>query len=335
MSSPDAAPGDGRQGDDRPVVDRQGDDEETALGRLAARLPRPPHGEVWIGDDAAVLGGDPGPLLLAADLVAEGVHFDRRFSSLADVGWKVMVANVSDIAAMGGRPLRCVVTVAGDLGADLDALYDGVVAAARHYGCPVVGGDLSAPATGGGLCCSVSVLGTADGRAPVLRSGARPGDTLYVTGPLGAAAAGLRALQAHEAADSAAVRAHRRPEARLVAGQVAARAGARAMIDVSDGLGLDLDRLARASMVGIALDEVPVAHGARRDDALGGGEDYELIIATDAPEELCAAFAASGLPAPRRIGCCVADVARRSLAGGPLPIAGWRHGVAQDGEPTR
>ncbi len=299
--------------------------EEEALARRAARLPPPPAGEVWIGDDAAVLAGDRGPLLFATDLVAEGVHFDRRLSSLADVGWKLLAANLSDIAAMGGRPLRCVVALAGGLGDDLDALYDGLGEAATAFSCPVVGGDLSAPPLGGGLCVSLAVLGTTDGRPPVTRAGGRPGDAVLVSGPLGAAAAGLRLLRADPAAEGPAVAAHRRPVPRLAAGRAAAVAGARAMIDVSDGLGLDLDRLARASGVGVELDTVPTAPEASEAEALGGGEDYELVVALADPGALVAAHAAAGLAPPIEIGRLVADPSRRRLQEAPLPIAGWRH----------
>lgn len=300
-------------------------DEMDALARLAARLPPPPPGETWIGDDTAVLAGDPGPLLFATDLVAEGVHFDRRWSSPADVGWKLLAANVSDIAAMGGRPLRCVVAVAGGLGSELDALYDGLVAAADAFGCPIVGGDLSAPATGGGLCASLAVLGTTAGRPPVTRAGGRPGDTLVLTGPLGAAAAGLRLLRADPRATGPLVDAHRRPVPRLAAGTLAAGVGAHAMIDVSDGLGIDCDRLARASGVGVVLDELPVAAGARTEEALGGGEDYELLIAVADADALERAFVAGGLAPGVRIGRLVAEPEVRRLAGGPLLAAGYRH----------
>ncbi|HLI15604.1 MAG TPA: thiamine-phosphate kinase [Acidimicrobiales bacterium] len=298
--------------------------ELAALGWLARRLGSGPEGEVWVGDDAAVLAAPAGPLLLATDLLAEGVHFDRRLESLADVGWKALVANVSDVAAMGGRPLAAVVALAGASRAELEELYEGLVAAAECYGCPVVGGDLSdAPA----LVVSVAILGTTDGRPAVRRSGARPGDALYVTGPLGAASAGLRLLRRDPASTGPLVAAHRRPSARLAEGRAAARAGASAMIDVSDGLGLDLERLASASAVGVALDDVPVAPGATLEDALGGGEDYELCLAA-APGVLEDAFAAAGLALPLRIGRVVADARERSLRGEALPVLGYEHRLA-------
>ena len=285
---------------------------------------------MWLGDDAAVLAGDVGLLLLATDLVAEGVHFDRRWSSLADLGWKVLTANVSDVAAMGGRALRAVVAVAGAFGAALEALYDGLAEAAAAYDCPVVGGDLSDPPAGGGLVVAVTVLGSTGGRPAVRRSGGRAGDRLWVTGPLGAAAAGLRLVQAGRGVggeQAALVAAHRRPVARATEGRVAAQAGATAMIDLSDGLGIDLDRLCRASGVGAELVGVPVAAGATEEEAVGGGEDFELLVAAPAATDLADAFVQLGLRPPVELGWLVADPATRRLGGRSLPPAGYRHGT--------
>lgn len=276
-----------------------------------------------------MLAGDPGPLLLATDLVAEGVHFERGLSSLADVGWKVLTANVSDAAAMGGKARRAVVAVAGAFGSDLEELYDGLAEAAAAYECPVVGGDLSDAPSGGGLVVAVTVLGSTEGRPAVRRSGGRPGDRLWVTGPLGAAAAGLRLLRAGAGASAPQlVRAHRRPLARVRQGTTAARIGASAMIDVSDGLGIDLERLCLASGVGVELTALPVAEGATEAEALGGGEDFELLWAAPAEIDPAEAFAAAGLVAPIELGVLVAEVSRRRLRGEPFEAAGYRHGGA-------
>jgi thiamine-monophosphate kinase len=297
--------------------------EREAIAMLEHLLPKAPRGETWLGDDAAVLGGPGGAtLLLATDAVVDGVHFDLRWSSLADVGWKALTANVSDIAAMGGEPIASVVAVAGASAADLELLYDGLVDAAATYGCPVVGGDLSAAAE---LVVSVAVLGTVRGVSPVLRSGALGGDTLFVTGALGRSAAGLRLLSGDQVPDDECVAAHRRPVARLEQGSCAARAGARAMIDVSDGLAIDLDRLACASGVGIDLADVPVAPGATLEEALAGGEDYELVFAAADPERVAAHFAAEGLADPLVIGTCTADPSTRRLRGERLQVAGYEH----------
>ncbi len=272
-------------------------------------------------------------MLLAADAVVSGVHVDLDLVGLDDMGWKAMVANVSDIAAVGGRPCYAVVTVAGPLGRiDFDLLYDGLIAASIAYGCPIVGGDLSSSPT---LMVSIAIVGDAgpvDQAPPVLRSGAQPGDTLFVTGPLGSSAAGLHLLRhgrVSEAPDLAL--AHRRPRARLDEGTAARVAGATAMIDVSDGLAADLRHLADASGVGVVLDRVPVSIGVNRvcDDpeamALGGGEDYELLFTAPDPDLIESTFAARGLGTPVRIGRCTDDPAERRLRDAALPVVGWVH----------
>ena len=301
------------------------------IERLRQRLAGPAD-QTWIGDDVAVVPGPAGPLLLAADAAVAGVHADLTLVGVDDLGWKALVANVSDIAAVGGRPTHALAVVAGPLGeVDVDLLYDGLTAAADAYRCPVVGGDLSSAPT---LVVAVAVAG--DGapgdRPPVLRSGAAPGDTLLVTGPLGSSAAGLallRADRAGEAPDLALL--HRRPRARLAEGAAARAAGATAMIDVSDGLAVDVRNLAGASGVGVVVDHVPVAIGVSRvsdtpeDLALGGGEDYELVFAAPDPERVEDAFAEAGLGVPIRIGRCTADPTERRLRDGELPAVGWEH----------
>jgi thiamine-monophosphate kinase len=305
---------------------RGGSGELAAIERLRRRLGPARDGELWVGDDAAVVEVPGGPLLLAADSVVDGVHFSLRWSSYADVGWKAMAVNLSDIAAMGGRAHRALVTVAGPEGTDLDGLYDGILEAADAYDCPVVGGDLtSAPglvitvALTGGLAVGVS--------RPVRRDGAAPGDLLLVTGALGASAAGLAALGRGE--DGArTVAAHRRPRPRLAEGALAARSGASAMIDVSDGTAIDLWRLAVASGLSAELDDLPVADGATPLEALAGGDDYELVFALPAGrlEELRSAFAGADLDQPILIGRCAAGTpGRLVLAGSEISPQGWEH----------
>jgi thiamine-monophosphate kinase len=250
-----------------------------------------------IGDDAAVVDPPEGPLLLAADAVVAGVHTPLDLP-LEDVGWKAVVVNISDIAAMGGRPLHLLVTVAAPQGTDLDRLFDGVAEAAHAYLCPVVGGDLT---TAECLSVSVAVTGTVDGNGtPVLRSGASAGEWIYVTGPLGAAAASGWT---------------RRPHALVTEGVDARGAGATAMVDVSDGLSTDLGHLADASGVGFTLEEVPVAPGATLEQALTGGDDYELVFTAPV----------AALPMGFRIGQCVEDPSQRTFDGEPLPAGGWEH----------
>lgn len=305
--------------------------EFEVIRRLVAHLPPPgpdaaAREEVWIGDDAAAVAMPVAPwLLLAADAVVAGVHADLGLTGLDDLGWKAMVCNLSDLAAMGGVPTHALVTVAGPPGTDLDALYEGIGAASATYGCPVVGGDLS---NADALVVTVAVAGTVD-PAPVRRGGARPGDGIWVTGPLGGSAAGLRLLRAAPPAELATVRsgplgaAHARPVPRLAEGLAAAAAGAGAMIDVSDGLAADLGHIADASGVGFELDVIPVRPGAEPVEALGGGEDYELVFCAPDPHRVARCFAA--LRPPVRIGTCGGPPGRRLLLGQDLGVWGWEH----------
>jgi len=305
------------------VTDAASRPRELEAIELLTRLVGPPVGdEVWIGDDAAVLHRPGGRLLFATDLAAEGVHFDRRFGTLADLGWRVLVQNLSDIAAMGGRPRAAVAAVAGAELDELVEIYEGLLEASRRFRCPVVGGDLSDAAA---LNIAVAILGETGPAAPVLRRGGKPGETLFVTGALGAASAGLRELRADPSASSPCVGAFLRPEPRLAEGVAAADAGASAMIDVSDGFGIDLRRLADASGIGVLLDELPVAPGASFDEALGGGEDYELIFSVPEPARAVVTFAERGLRAPTRVGVTTADPAAFLLNGARLNPAGFAH----------
>jgi thiamine-monophosphate kinase len=294
--------------------------EFEVLAALAARLGAAPAAEVWGGDDAAVLGD----LLVTVDPLVDGVHMDRSIMTLADGGWKVIARNVSDIAAMGGVPWRAVVSVVGASEPEVAALYDGILEAAAHWDLGIVGGDI---ASGPSLVVTVTVLGQLQGLLPVLRSGARAGDGLWVSVPdgggLGRGAAGLRLLRAGDrigrCQDWLA-----RPRPAVAAGLAARAGGASAMLDVSDGLVGDLVHLADASGVGFAVTDVPVAEGATRAEALYGGDEYALVFA--APGDPVPAFAAAGLPEPRRIGTCTVDPADRLVDGAALPATtGWQH----------
>jgi thiamine-monophosphate kinase len=276
-----------------------------------------------------------GQLVVSVDSVVEGVHVDLSVCGPGDVGWKALMGALSDLAAMGSVPLGalialCVPGGAGD-GAVALGVMGGVAEASAASGCPVVGGDVSSSPE---LVVAVTVLGTVDrpgdppgdGPGPVPRSGAVAGDALLVTGPCGGSAAGLRALRAG-AKGRAAGLAYRRPVARLREGELARRCGARAMIDVSDGLALDLHRLADASGVGFVLDQVPVAAGATLDEALGGGEDYELVVAVAEADVagLLDSFAEATLREPLPLGHAVADAEVRLLGEQELERLGWQH----------
>lgn len=311
------------------------------IANLARRLPSASQGEVWIGDDAAVVEAPSGVLLLAADTLVEGVHADFSLTEPSDMGWKALAVNLSDIAAMGGRALHCLVTVVVPQGreADLDSLYEGLEEAMQAFECPIVGGDLSGGPT---LVVTVAITGTVDdeGPPPVLRSGARPGDSLFVTEPLGSASAGLRALRSgalrsrdlraqaslsEETNIAWAINAHRRPVPRMAHGIAARHGSATAMIDVSDGLAIDLRRMADASGVGVVVDDLAVASGATDEDALFGGDDYELLIACSDPDRLEEEFKSAGLPSPTFIGRCTDSVGTYRLGEHELPMGGWEH----------
>jgi thiamine-monophosphate kinase len=241
-----------------------------------------PEVRVGVGDDAAVLVPTGGELVITTDVLVEDVHFVRAPTGARDLGHKAIAVNVSDIAAMGASPRAavCALTLPNDAEAAwVMELFGGMREACEEYALWLVGGDLS---RGREASIAVTVTGeVAPGRA-VLRSGARPGDHVVVTGELGGSSAGLRltGLRTMPTEEQRAlIRRHLRPTARVGEGGVLAAHGATAMMDISDGLALDLTRLCRASGVAatIAIADVPVADLATLEDALGGGEDYELL----------------------------------------------------------
>jgi thiamine-monophosphate kinase len=235
------------------------------IAALRARMPAGALTSVGIGDDAAVVGAPSAAVVAAVDLLIEGRHFRRDWSSAHDVGVKAAARSLADIAAMGAVNTALLVALAapGTLPArwatDLAA---GLAAEATRAGAGIVGGDT---ASADSVVLSVTALGDLQGRSPVLRSGARPGDLVAVAGPLGRSAAGLALLSAGGAPvpdDSSLVAAHLRPSPPYDAGPQAARLGATAMIDVSDGLLADLGHVAAASGVRVELRGAPLAAGA-------------------------------------------------------------------------
>ena len=300
--------------------------EDDIVERIAAIVGRRdiPPGEVHVGDDAAVLAPFVGQTLVSTDTAVWGVHLDVALFPLEDLGFKAVAAAVSDLAAMGARARAIVVAVTAPPGTDLEELHRGIADAASATDCPIVGGDLS---LGQDVAVAVTVLGECPGKGAVLRRGARAGDTILVTGPLGRSAAGLRLRRAGAGLDHPLVIAHRRPWPRLAEGLAARGAGVHAMMDLSDGLALDLHRLCDASGVGFTLDDVPVADGATADEALSGGEDYELLIATDDPARLALVLHGRGLRPPLAIGRIVTNRTTRTLRGEHLERRGWQHSL--------
>jgi thiamine-monophosphate kinase len=275
-----------------------------------------PGVRVGIGDDCAVLDVTGNSQLLATtDLLIEDVHFRWTYAEPADVGWKALAVNLSDIASMGGWPRWALVALACPRDTDaeeVEAFYTGALALAHEHDVTIVGGDTStSPA---GWVVNVTLLGEA-ARPPLRRSTARIGDIVAVTGTLGRSAAGLAVLALARApadVDAAILAdvtaAHLRPTPRVREGQWLAQAGGvTAMIDLSDGLATDLGHVAEESTVGARIEvaRLPVSAGVRHlasalgGDALAwaasGGEDYELLLtcAPDALERLARGLAAA------------------------------------------
>ncbi|HET9468839.1 MAG TPA: thiamine-phosphate kinase [Vicinamibacterales bacterium] len=259
--------------------------ERALIERIRARFPPAPKFViVGIGDDAAVVEPDRNRLeVLTTDCQVEGVHFDQTFVGAADIGHKALAVNLSDLAAMGATPrvalLSLVLPPAFPV-AGVDALVDGMAALAARARIAIVGGNIAR--SPGPLIVDVTATGSVHSRRVLTRGGARAGDDLYVTGALGGAAAGLRLLRQGARSAGLAVDRYRRPEPRLKFGVLLGRnRAARACVDLSDGLADGVRQIGEASGVGaiIDADALPIEDGATLRDALGGGEDYELLFA--------------------------------------------------------
>lgn len=297
--------------------------EDALIAMLAGELPAVRQTHLAIGDDAAVIdlpGGD--ALLVTTDILMEDVHFRLRWGDFAALGWKALAQNLSDIAAMGGTPTHAVIALAlppAWTPADAAALYRGVAELAALSGTDVVGGDTIRSA--GPLTISVTVLGRVAVGELLTRAGAHPGDAIFVTGTLGRAAAGLRALECSLPIPpelETAVQAQLRPQPRLQAARaLAMMAGVvTAMMDLSDGVATDLHRLCRAGGVGAVLERncVPIdpvvnatcrwlANAGQQCDplelALCGGEDFELLLSAPSEAEPLLRAAIAPLPLTR------------------------------------
>jgi thiamine-monophosphate kinase len=261
------------------------------VARLRSTYGAPPPGvRVGIGDDAAVLAPPPGELLVwTVDEQVEGVHFERAWLSFEDIGFRAYMAAASDLAAMGAKPHSALSSLS--LPRDLpdeafDAITRGIAEAAALVGAPVIGGNMTC---GPVIALSTTLLGS--GTRLLTRSAAQVGETVYMAGSVGLAAAGLRAFLAGTEPSEAARQAFCRPRARVAEGLRAARV-ASAGVDVSDGLAQDVGHVAAASGVAIVLDADAIVSAALRAAsadpvplALAGGEDYALVVTAPVPIE--------------------------------------------------
>jgi thiamine-monophosphate kinase len=311
--------------------------ESAVLARIFPRLPDARAALVGPGDDAAVLAAPDARFVVTTDMMIHGPDFRLAWSTPHDLGWKAAATNLADIAAMGAVPTALVVAVAAPPSTDvalLEGLADGLRDACHALapGCGVVGGDLSSSAT---LTIAVTAFGDLEGRDTVLRSGARPGDLVAVSGALDLAAAGLEllftravdeagvpdaALAARVRAEfPAEVEAQLAPSPPLLDGVTAALGGATAMLDVSDGLAIDARRIATASGVRLDLDAAAVGSSL----ALTGGEAHALLATF--PAEL---VDGAGLPGGFR-------VIGRVLAGEGLSVDGRPYDARGGWDPYR
>jgi thiamine-monophosphate kinase len=295
--------------------------EDRFLAKLRERIPPPgSHVTLGIGDDAAALQIPNGEsVLVSTDVLVEGVHFTRQTLPPRFIGRKAVAVNASDIAAMGGRPLGLLVALSVPIESEEDELFellDGVVARCGELEIDFVGGNLSA--SPGPMVVSVSIFGTSLEGIMLRRAGARPGNAIYISGKLGAAAEGLDLLKEGMAVSASGallvpaklrggpvhlaeicLRSHMDPEPRVGLGRfLCEKRAASACIDTSDGLARDLIRLCRESRVGARIEEtaLPIHPGALAwervmgrpplEQALSGGEDYELLFTSSDEKKL-------------------------------------------------
>jgi thiamine-monophosphate kinase len=262
--------------------------EDELIAMFAPRLPRADQEILGPGDDAAVLAVD-GHLVVSSDVLIEGRHFRQDWSTGADVGWRAAVQNLADIDAMGAVPTALQVTLAAPASTPVQWVLDfadGLREACEPHGVGVVGGDLSGASE---IAISVTAIGETHGVDPVTRGDAAPGDVIAVSGALGAAAAGLAQLMGGVNVEPAAIELFRRPRPRIGAGVEAALMGATALMDISDGLLRDAERMARASEVVLEIESAAVPiHAAASGTAsalsadasiwaMTGGEDHHLL----------------------------------------------------------
>jgi thiamine-monophosphate kinase len=325
--------------------------EDELVAAIVALQRGTPRVLIGIGDDAAVWQPSRSHRsAISSDALIENVHFSRAWMTPEEIGWRAMAANLSDLAAMGARPRLATVA----LGVPPDVTRDeilswsiGMARCADAFSTQIAGGDLvRAPV----LTIAITVVGEVRPSNVKTRSGARPGDVLAVTGPLGASRAGLDVASGAASLDrefaTQALTAYRTPQPRMAEGRwLGASRHVHAMMDCSDGLSTDLLRLARASGNGARVDRVPVAPcavAAARDRginpqtyALGAGEDFELLVAIDARafEHIARRFHARFGRALERVGAFRADESVVMVNQGreePIERTGWDHFSSED-----
>ncbi len=292
-----------------------------------------PEVPVGPGDDAAVLACSDGRMVVTTDMLVEGRHFRRDWSEPGDIGHKAAAENLADVAAMGARPTALVVALALPPETEIawvDGFLTGLLEEAGRAGAALVGGDL---VRGDAITIGVTAFGDLGGRPPILRSGAQDGDVIAVCGTLGSAAGGLAVLSRGFRSPRALVDAHRRPRPDYPAGVRASDAGAHALMDISDGLLLDADRMARASGVAIDIDSAALP----RDEAvvttasaynldpltwiLAGGDDHALLAAFPADARMPEGFVPVGT-----VMAAVGSGARVQVDGQEVDqVAGFEH----------
>jgi thiamine-monophosphate kinase len=275
---------------------RVANSESDLIERIRKRvtLPRGSGSILGIGDDCAIFRqrGATEDLLFTTDMLIEDVHFRRATHRAADVGWKALARGLSDIAAMGGAPRFCLLSLALAPWSGsrwVDGFYRGLLELADRERTPLLGGDL---AHGEKTMCDIVVCGSVPRGSALRRDGSRAGNAIYVSGLLGGSAMGLATGR------GAAWKRHLRPEPRLSLGRfLRAKLRANAAMDLSDGLSLDLHRLCLASGLSAEIETPPIFPGATLEQALHGGEDYELLFTAPAGTRAPPQF--EGLPVTR------------------------------------
>ncbi len=294
--------------------------EAALIDKLRSRVAPATGVVLGIGDDCAILrpAGSAEDWLYTTDLLIEGTHFLRATHTAAEVGWKTVARGLSDIAAMGGMPRFCLLSLALGDWVDarwVDGFYRGLLRLAEANGAALIGGDVARTAH---VVCDIVVAGTVPRGKALRRDGARDGDAIFVSGALGGSALGLATERGRAWAR------HKRPEPRLALGRfLRERLAATAAMDLSDGLSLDLRRLCLASHLSAEISAPPIFRGATLEQALHGGEDYELLFTVTPRTRVPRVFQGLALT---RIGTMrKGSLGAVQLDGAPLPALGYDH----------